>query len=1102
VYPSGTIKTRVWISSDEPAIDVLKKTYLVTKKTIPLHGGETVTIENLGHATFEIFAGESSSRTVALSDQSEFATPDNNGTLTLSAPDNTGYKTIIELVEPTPLQANTGDFDIDGVPDFADGISGVLTSEGHTPHDDGNHRERETALLHQIIGASEFENYPAGTTISVNYNISDPLQCKKISTPGNLTAEFSPAPGNLRIWKREPAFKIQNEVVPRSADDLILPNTQIPVSTLTNGLFIESVRPSATEGDHIVTITVNQPGGYLPEYHSFYFTSIAMTRLAVLPDGTLSRHAPFHRSLSNPTVEFDPIQVNNIRYDAESDSVLGDLVVSGKVRSDLCDMTPGERGKIESLALGVNSADFSDSIADVSVSKPHNPADRRRPFPYLGTFTKTLSGVPLEIGENVIEALAADPGTGNTGGGRAKFTVEAVAPSGAGGGLLVSNLTVAFPESDPTLVPGTIRIVAQDESGANLTSILAVDPADSLRYENSAGDVVLEFEEEPDLNAGEVDRNGAVVTVPALGWSEGYGFALKETGVSTGVLAGRDDAALLSMLDPSEWQISLGEIGASESDDPGEIYPVRILLEGPETLMETVEEIRLAEDNGTGAVRAVKDPIDGKFYAGVPEFEGAGPDQYVPGLFMAIAANLAGNQDGVLTKDDLITLYQRLEQMEQAPITEKLKFFKGFGYGAWIWGRDSVTDTAGTVAFVYKVTSPPSIIWEFTAGDSFQGEFAPLVETSRKAAEYGPPIAEFCWKAVTGIPVTPGENALLYGALIRGETTEAGAEYVMACDLLAAIVFVSAEELSELTHEERGVVYGYLWGECASIATATAIGAAAANAPGGAAGFSAKAAHSLSRLRAALQKLASDGRVTAFHPESRLFEVIDDFIEVIVDFEKIDNLWYSSLVSRILKKYRDQAGPDATWLAVVEAAKPDLQKEGLWRGEMVRGIETLITDDFNKRLVANGGDYSILPTHSYLTRKVIGQSGTKEFNSHHICIEELMKWIHQNFTLPNVPLKRNGIDFDVDKTPATPLWDEEHQVSSGGVRGTIHDVLETQTVGTRITSQYLNKTFPDLDKSEVSNFLDRIARQYSDPSGLNMPGIGAAFRRWYSDRGI
>lgn len=980
------------------------------------------------------------------------------------------------------IQANTGDQDVDGVPDFADGIEGVLDNAGHVPYDKNDARLPETRELHLLLGPDAFANLPPGATATFKYSFSDPAGVVRRTDPSPLQAEFEPGTGALRLWKRDPLKKNQGAVSARTAGDLIRPDQAVSTTALADGVFLESVRPSVKEGDQTVRVNIDPGDGSAPVEHYFRFTSLGMTRLAVLPDGSLSRHVPFHRSLSNPTVEFDPIQVSNIRYDAESDSVLGDLVVSGKVRSELCDMTPGERGTIESLSLGVNSAEFSDSLADVSVSKTHNPADRRRPFPYLGTFNKTLSGVPLEIGENVIEALAADPGTGNTGGGRAKFTVEAVAPAGAGAGLLVSNLTVAFPLSDPALAPGTIRIVAQDESGANLTSVLAVDPADPLRYANTAGDVVLEFEEVPDLNAGEIDRNGAVVTAAALGWSGGFGFALKETGATTGVLAGRDEGALLATLDPSEWQISLGEIGASESDDPGEIHPVRILLEGPETLLEKVEEIG---DGLEIRYRAVKDAVDGKYYLGGPKEEGS--EVYVPFQYVRTAAfeQIAGPVvTGIV---DLITGVERDVPNNQVTLTTPLEYNWGIAKGLAYYAGDLVEDTGSLAKFAVHRGTQFGWVWEFTAGDSMEGEFASIAHTRERTAVLSPKLIDFTWR------VLQGETALAE-ALLAGDPAAleaAGPEHWMVKDLIATLLLEGAVAMENLTWEQKGIVVGYLMPEIIQIVGASAVGTTIGP-EGSVAAGGAKAAHTLTRLVAVVQRLRSSSKVAGVIQDLGAVEKLEDLLDYALLWERLDGLADSDKIFKILEYHRLLNPPGLTKWEIFEKAAPDLRKLGrdVWRGDVMRPT----VDDCMEELYEGyaNGTYGLakIPTIARMREVVKGLGGRYDVStswepmleSHHIVPTYVQKYfdiLNPNHTLP---LKNGKIDFD--QSPALSIWSEDHRGAGDSIHGRMKGVIPVNDI----------EEFQDSE-----DLFNRIVAFYENS---NRPGESQVVRDWLNLHGL
>ena len=882
---TATAASVLWESQHPVPHHVRIPRLLVTKETT-LSDGSTRVLD-IEPVTFVIARGGTRSQEIELTPVLE-----NGKRLTpfllnpIQEPQRGDPTAVPGTVTAATLAVNDGDVDSDHLLDYADGLVDKFQTQGTHPP--------AGAIESPSFYAIDLQVASEDVQVSLEYPGSNPSLMFPVHEPGEGVAPQALAPtGTLRLWDQD------GSVLRRISGDYIAPGSSGPASVFGATaadkhlrVFVESVRPSDQVGDQSVTITVDEdgPGPAGPIEHLFVFTSIRTAFHAIEEDNRTTRLYGLRPSLPHPTVEDTAVVVSDLKPTPDGSGLSADIRLTGTIHSAICDLTPGEQGTaagtITTAYIGLNGAAptvSSNQSATVSVSKGQDPQSLRRPYPYEGSFEKTLQDVPVLEGDNTIKVSVHDPEYRLTGTVTVPFSVEAQPPgannsNGAG-------VAVLFPGADSTLPANGIRLDYFDTTGAAVIDslLLTQNPSNTAQY--TGGSTTVNFTATPTLNPSVVDTLILAIssTSPAVNLS---GISIQETDAASEILTwGVTDVTHTSY---EGWSVTDGGVGAPEATGPGDYHPLALRLDGPEALLASLRTVNIPIAQGDGdelSLPVTRSRHDGAYYLAHEErphtvasavalplrsrvethpgfdLTQAGPPadpqdpQWVDdpgepklGELQYTFHFLDRNQDGELSAADILAQVQTQAALYASDVTD-FRFYKGFVKGFFGNPVDTGKELYGLAKagaqilhFLNPINAAASTVkklrHEFSSGDQFQAEIKAMGEAWDKGYE----IFE---KAKTWVPKVGaflqglGENgtATIVQSLISGEfpgADDLSEEERLAIDVVFLLVMMAENWWSSLDAEKRGYYSGYIAFEVVAVgvgAVVTApIGGAAAGA--------------------------------------------------------------------------------------------------------------------------------------------------------------------------------------------------------------------------------------------------------------------------------
>jgi hypothetical protein len=361
----------------------------------------------------------------------------NNG---FKPPDRSLYEDAIEDNPSRPgkiIYVNSGDADMDGIPDFADGFN----LDGITGNSDDNAGTNYfVPLVLEIPPGMDLSR----ARLTIGYDASDPAGVTQ-----DEDGKWWPAPGHLRIWRKNG----NQSRDPRSANaspvpgDYLAPGTytlaQLGFSesrhVITN--YVEGIAASDYKADQRITAVLDPSGdGTCPVLQdAVRITVIGVEMVEALGDAyTEAVSQPLQDSHPAPYFE-GGLTVNPIgdpRPNADGTRLLNTIQIAGRVRSHLCDLVPGENGKIGGTNGGVlQDIVFSlngEPLTNGTIFVFYQPKDTTNqsftaPYATYTDFNIIFTDVDVSTGLNWLRAAATDkvPGVGLTGFAEYSWTVTA-----------------------------------------------------------------------------------------------------------------------------------------------------------------------------------------------------------------------------------------------------------------------------------------------------------------------------------------------------------------------------------------------------------------------------------------------------------------------------------------------------------------------------------------------------------------------------------------------------------------------------------------------------------------------------------------------------
>ncbi|MCB1278692.1 hypothetical protein [Prosthecobacter sp.] len=757
----------------------------------------------------------------------------------------------VSVFLPQVIQVNDGDTDGDDIPDFADGFNVQYPD----PEDEPD--VPETA---QLFGVNRGASGHPDERVRFLYSASDPAAVD-VQPAADGTNTYTPAPGALRVWRSRIFEWYTTSRNPQSVSaggDYIPPGEWFNAAEL-GATHVESVALSQQPHDQIVDVEVD-PDGDGPEgpyiAHRYVFTSLGM-HLEKVENGIIGqRERRLQPSLPNPTIDLQNVSVTNPRVADDGSGLLVDIALSGKVRSAVCDLTPGEEtGTIQSAYASVNDEPLPQSVVSLQVTKGDTPAGQDRPYPYEGSFSHTLSGVKVTEGQNTLGLIVSDPLYHLSGTAEVSFEINATPPDALGGGT-GSEVMLELPVAGGTLAADEARLsISVDDEPLVNEVVLKRQAGNALLYRSADGQAVFQFTQAPALTSTAPEALHGFITLPQSGWQGAAFSPMIETEVNSGTFVWSAQEEYGGYWG---WSVGVGQVGEAVESGAGEFHAYTLRLMGPMALLEQVRRIHIAGQalpvlikDGIARVADLLHPDQPVTVAALPmearqaypvleeEEEATSPgmvelgaeesweEQDLPESFYAGEGYSGAKGRAAVVPGNGMTLMQRVQRQAGVWWQDRTStgYYKGFVHGffdnPWSTGKDMVVSVAGIsekAANVIWLSTPMGTIWEMTFGDAYQGEVKAAIHAAQRAEElgaqvghvlkdWGPEVWDFWWKLNFQVNETVVRSAL-QGEFPQKE--KMGPELRLALELLEQILIMADDTWSGMESYERGYWQGYI----------------------------------------------------------------------------------------------------------------------------------------------------------------------------------------------------------------------------------------------------------------------------------------------------
>lgn len=302
------------------------------------------------------------------------------------------------------ILVNNIDRDGDGIPGFADGFDYDPVLES----DDATLGDRFVPL--RLVIPDGFN--VTQDRIVFGYSASPPDGI--VVTPGPTGPRYTPAPGKLRIWRKD-GDESRSKANAADGGDYIAPGTMyIPTDlglSATGGgaitLWVEAVQSSNEVGDMRISVSI---GGCSAD--AVRLTGFGTRVVSVNQDGSPADEGLLMMSHPTPTIIATEIEMTNVRTTSDNTKVLADLVVSGSIDDALSDLLPGPQGIISTLHLRLNGepalvfGSQQPVVIPVAYTKATSSGSLLMPYDYSGTFSQVIEGLEIHPGWNTVQLIA------------------------------------------------------------------------------------------------------------------------------------------------------------------------------------------------------------------------------------------------------------------------------------------------------------------------------------------------------------------------------------------------------------------------------------------------------------------------------------------------------------------------------------------------------------------------------------------------------------------------------------------------------------------------------------------------------------------------
>ncbi len=174
-------------------------------------------------------------------------------------------------------------------------------------------------------------------------------------------------------------------------------------------LYVEALTTSMVSGDIEITAMKGS------DSDTVRLTAIA-TRLAHISEATWNdATGSIQTSHPVPQISITSLGLVNPRPTSDGSALVADLNLAALIYDRVCDMTPGESGRITSAEVLINGQpvyQFGSQTPQpfpLLVGKATDPASVLRPFPYQGSISGQYNNVLISPGLNTIEFIVRNP---------------------------------------------------------------------------------------------------------------------------------------------------------------------------------------------------------------------------------------------------------------------------------------------------------------------------------------------------------------------------------------------------------------------------------------------------------------------------------------------------------------------------------------------------------------------------------------------------------------------------------------------------------------------------------------------------------------------
>ena len=538
------------------------------------------------------------------------------------------------------LWVNHGDVDADGIPGYGDGILGVTPASPASITNPANVPDSRpfTPVLMEIPRAG----IGSAAVFKLEYSGSDPAEAVTTFDSENQ-GSTQLAAGTLRVWTKDGASPatVRDPRHVSEEGDWLAPNTPFNLSELGDPVpgnhhifYVEAIRPSQTIAGEKISLWVDPDGeggsmGWM-KADTVAFTNLDFVLNQAGAGGGLTRI--FEPKPSTPRPKITAIiAASNLRADATGERILADLTITGSVTGGGAEFM--QDGRIDEITLRVNTDDINgdttpDPVYEIPVTGTKTTTGNfNAPFPFSGTFSHTLTGIPVQEGLNNLRLAAADPFS--LADGYANYQLRVMAIQNGIPGAVLSSATLQFTGA---LNPAAIDQItytwnSATEGTRSATTLTETGPGTRIFTNPTAAPdlAVSVLDQFQSLNTNQPDTLDAIEVSDPTHFTPArtYQF-LKEIDPQTGIPANNSFSFTGSIHESDESSAAEdgytldsftgGAVNEIENSGTAPVVPMVVEVLGPEAILAATTTLQAFGSPGNVAMKFGQKVRDGARY--------------------------------------------------------------------------------------------------------------------------------------------------------------------------------------------------------------------------------------------------------------------------------------------------------------------------------------------------------------------------------------------------------------------------------------------------------------------------------------------------------